>query len=108
MGQLSLDKRVNLGVLVAIALFIFWYLYDAFKALASVENLILIAPIAILTLGLCVVEFIRYLKDSCNEDNKQKESIRDVFPAIVTFAGYILSLEFLGFDIGTVLFISIF
>ncbi|WP_024953725.1 tripartite tricarboxylate transporter TctB family protein [Sulfurospirillum arcachonense] len=107
MGNLSLDKRVNFGVLLAVTFFILWYLYDAYKALASIENLILIGPIAIVTLGLCAAEFIRYLREDEKTDSK-KESIRDVLPAMVIFSGYILSLEYLGFDIGTTLFTAIF
>lgn len=107
MSGLSLDKRVNFGVLLAVALFIIWYLFDAYKALASIENLILIGPIAVFTLGLCATEFIRYLRED-EIENSKKESIRDVLPAMVIFMGYILSLEFLGFDIGTTLFTAIF
>jgi len=107
MGQLSLEKRIDLGVLVAISLFIGWYLYDAYKALASTENLILIAPVALLTLGLCCAEFVRNLRDKSKE-KIPNESIRDVFPVMVIFTGYILSLEFLGFDVGTILFVAIF
>ena len=109
MKTLSLDKRVNFGVLLAVSLFIMWYLFDAYKALASIENLILIGPIAVLTLGLCVAEFIRFVREEEIEGkNKKKESIRDVLPAMVIFTGYILSLEYLGFDLGTTLFTAIF
>jgi len=107
MGSLSLNKRVNLGVLLAISLFVIWYFYDANRALSSVENLLLIGPISVVTLGLCFAELIRYLREEEVED-KSKESIKDVFPAMLIFTGYILSLEFLGFDIGTTLFIAIF
>jgi len=107
MKTLSLDKRVNFGVLMAITLFVLWYLYDTYKASSNIENLILIGPIAVVTLGLSVAEFIRYLREE-EVQNDKKESIRDVLPAMVIFTGYILSLEFLGFDIGTTLFTAIF
>ena len=109
MRSLSLDKCVNFGVLLAVSLFISWYLYDAYTALASIENLIMVGPIALLTLGLCIAELIRYLREDEREvDNSNKENIRDVFPAMLIFTGYILSLEYLGFDIGTTLFTAIF
>lgn len=107
MGNLSLNKRVNLGVLLTISLFVIWYFYDANRALSSVENLLLIGPITVVTLGLCLAELIRYLREDEVED-KGKENIKDVFPAMLIFTGYILSLEFLGFDIGTTLFVAIF
>ncbi len=107
MKELSLDKKINLALLSAIALFVMWYLYDAYSINASIENLILIGPIGALTFGLCFVEFIRYLKDS-EPDKDQLESISDVIPTMVIFSGYVLSLGFLGFDLGTILFIGIF
>lgn len=107
MRGLSLDKRISFGVLFAITLFVLWYLFDAYRALASIENLIFIGPIAAVTLVLCAAEFIRYLRED-ETDSSSKESIRDVFPAMVIFTGYILSLEFLGFDIGTTIFTAIF
>jgi hypothetical protein len=107
MRGLSLKKSANFGVLFAVTLFILWYLFDAYSALASIENLILIGPIAAVTLSLCTAEFIRYLREDEIEDPNQ-ESFRDVFPAMVIFTGYILSLDFLGFDLGTTLFIAIF
>lgn len=108
MGELSLDKRINLSVLVGISLFIIWYFYDAYKALSSIENLILIAPIAGLTLFFCIIEFIRFLREDRKKEDKKEENIKDVLPAMIIFTGYILSLEYLGFDIGTTLFIGVF
>ncbi len=104
---LSLNKLLDFGLLMAISLFIGWYFYDAYSELASTENLIFIAPVAVVTLGLCAAEFIRNLREKELEPKKM-ESIRDAIPAMVIFAGYILSLEFIGFDVGTTLFIAIY
>lgn len=104
---LSLNKLLDFVLLMAISLFIGWYFYDAYSELASVENLIFIAPVATLTLGLCTAEFIRNLREK-NAKTKHMESIRDALPVMVMFTGYILSLEYIGFDVGTVLFIAIF
>lgn len=104
---LSLNKLLDLALLMAISLFIGWYFYDAYKALATPENLIFIAPVSIITLGLCAAEFIRNLREK--EINPEKmENIRDAIPVMVVFTGYILSLEYIGFDVGTTLFIAIF
>ena len=36
------------------------------------------------------------------------ESVRGVAPAILLFCGYVLGLNWLGFDVGTFLFVSLF
>ena len=105
--KLNPDEIINLVVLSAISLFIMWYLLDAYSINASMENLILIGPVGILTLGLCFAEFIRFLKNS-EKSEEQEENIRDVIPTMVIFSGYVLSLEYLGFDLGTILFIGIY
>jgi len=108
--KLNPDGIINLAILFAISLFVMWYLLDAYNINASIENLILIGPVGILTLGLCFAEFIRFLKNSENSENseEQEESIRDVVPTMVIFSGYVLSLEYLGFDLGTILFMGIY
>ena len=105
--KLNPDEIINLAVLSAISLFIMWYLLDAYSINASMENLILIGPVGILTLGLCFAEFIRFLKNS-EKSEEQEDNIRDVIPTMVIFSGYVLSLEYLGFDLGTILFIGIY
>lgn len=105
--KLNPDEIINLIILFAIALFVTWYLLDAYNINASVENLILIGPVGLLTLGLCIAEFIRFVKNSENNE-KQEKNIRDVVPAMIIFSGYIMSLEYLGFDLGTILFVGIY
>ena len=108
MRELNIEKRIDFILLLTIVLFIIWYTYDAYSALASTENMIFIAPIAGVTFILCLMELFNQLKNKDKEEGKTKDKFKDIVPAIFIFAGYILSLEFLGFDIGTVLFIAIF
>ena len=108
MRELNIERRVDFILLLSIVLFIAWYTYDAYSALASTENMIFIAPIAGVTLILSLLELYNQLKNKNKEEEEVKDKFKDIMPAIFIFAGYILSLEFLGFDIGTVIFIAIF
>ncbi len=108
MRELNLERRIDFILLLAIVLFITWYAYDAYSALASTENMIFIAPIAGVTLILCLLELYNQLKTKDKEEGTVKDKFKDIIPAIFIFTGYILSLEFLGFDIGTILFVAIF
>ena len=81
------------------------YFLDASNASAEVRNLILIAPVTFLVFLLCVVEFVRQLSDSSDVQLDQ-EPISSVAPAILLFATYVALLPWLGFDVGTFLFIT--
>lgn len=102
----TLDSWLDLGVLVSIISFVSWYFYDSYNALDSVENLIMIAPISIIILILCLFELRIWF--SVDEKNEKDEKIASIIPAIILFGGYALSLEYLGFDVGTSLFILFF
>jgi len=96
----------DLLVLCCLALFTTWYLYDAWSASSSAENLVFIVPISILTLIMCVLELGKQLFADSPQANTEKDSVLSVLPVIGVFAGYVISLEWLGFDVGTVLFIA--
>lgn len=98
----------DLLVLLGLALFTAWYLWDAWAASSSVENMIFILPIAAVTLLMCVLELIKQLRAQPVADASKEESVLSVLPVIGLFALYVLSLEWLGFDLGTVLFIGAF
>lgn len=99
------DKIADLILLVLIFGFVLWYLYDAYSASSRTENLILIAPIATIVMILCVVEFVRNFKDN---NVGEKEEVKKAIMGIIVFGAYIMSLEYLGFDVGTALFLAIY
>ena len=47
-------------------------------------------------------------KDEIEEDKDKKEDITTVLPVIILFTLYVFTLEILGFDVGTVVFIALF
>ncbi|TLP41084.1 tripartite tricarboxylate transporter TctB family protein [Arcobacter arenosus] len=103
---LSKEKIANSIVILCLAAFVLWYGVDTHNASSSLENIVLILPIVAITLCLCIYEF--FTQNDMKVKEEEKESISSVIPVIILFTLYILSLEYLGFDIGTVLFLGLF
>ncbi len=105
--SISSEKIANSIVILCLATFVLWYAFDAHQASNSLENMILILPVCAITLCLCIYDFFTSREDTC-EEKKKKENFSTVMPVMILFSLYVLSLEYLGFDLGTVLFISLF
>lgn len=105
---------LNAFVIICLAVFSAWYAYDAYQASSSLDNLILVFPVVIAVLILCVYQFfidlntVKTTQPDTEPDDKPKDDVLTVIPVIVLFALYVLTLEYLGFDVGTVLFLAIF
>jgi hypothetical protein len=94
-------------VLVVLAGLATLYGFDAVAASSDVLNLILVLPVIILVLVLCLAQFVIEFRDRKNPP-PERESVAGVAPVIGLFAFYVLTLEWLGFDIGTLLFVAAF
>ncbi len=103
----SKQRVANSIVILCLASFVIWYALDAHRASSSLENMILILPITAITLCLCLYDFFTH-KDEIEDDKDKKEDITTVLPVIILFTLYVFTLEILGFDIGTVIFIALF
>ncbi|MGO1295700.1 MAG: tripartite tricarboxylate transporter TctB family protein [Vibrio sp.] len=108
------QRSADACVVIVLALFVCWYSWDAYQASPAIENLILIAPVALIALTLCVIELIRQViakpEVVIQEDAvpKEQHSIKSELPIIGLFTVYVLSLETIGFDIATALFVGLF
>jgi putative tricarboxylic transport membrane protein len=108
-GKKTLDGHQlgDLTVLVVLAGFVVWYFADAYKASSHVLNLILVLPVSLIVLTLCLVEFVRQiLLGKSEHDTASLEPVSSVVPIVSLFTVYVLSLRWLGFDVGTALFVS--
>lgn len=87
-----------------------WYLNDAYRASASTENLLLILPAAVVVISLCLWIIGRtfyevYRADKGNKDAEEVEKKPvSVFGAMCILAGFVLSMNWIGFDAATCLF----
>lgn len=102
---LTKEKIANSIVLLCLAAFVLWYAIDTHNASSSIENIVLILPVAAITLCLCIYEFFTQ-KDMIKEE--KKDDFLSVIPVMVLFTLYVLTLEILGFDIGTIIFLGLF
>jgi hypothetical protein len=102
-----MSRIADLVVLLVLAGLAALYGFDAYDASSDVLNLILVLPVIILVLGLCLAQFVIEFRDR-KAPPPVRESAVDVAPVIGLFAAYVLTLEWLGFDIGTLLFVAAF
>ena len=107
---MKLHKKMyaDLAVLAGLVAFVLWYLSDAWSASTRVENLILILPIAGLAVLLCLLDLIAQLRQGVTEDHESREPVVEILPVMGLFAAYVLTLEWLGFDVGSILFVAAF
>lgn len=106
-------RRIDRGHMALVAMFVgitAFYLFDAWQASSGVKNLILVLPAAVLTLILCGVVLAGIVRDAKREAAAEagEGGGRDGAPVLLMglFAAYILGLPWLGFDVGTALFMA--
>lgn len=102
--NINKERLADSIVLLCLAAFVVWYAFDAHSASSSMENMILILPVASITLCLCIYEFFVRSPDG----EEKKDEVLTVLPVMILFTLYVLTLEVLGFDVGTVLFLGLF
>lgn len=99
------SKTSDSVVLLMLAIPVALYGIDAFRASTHVLNLIMVLPLTIIVLILCGVQLFLTVRRSDDED-LPREPARQVIPAMVLFSAYVLSLKWLGFDVGTFAFLA--
>lgn len=104
MSFIRSHRFFDLLILVCLAAMTGWYLWDSYSASSHVFNLILVLPLAIIVLLLCGVAFVREIIHPVPV-TKEMESVASVMPVVILFVVYVLSLNWLGFDVGTFLFV---
>jgi putative tricarboxylic transport membrane protein len=100
-------RFADLLVLLILAGLVGIYCVDAVRASTSILNLILVLPVTVIILVLCLIQFVMSVPELRSESDKQ-EPISDILPVVGLFAAYVISLHWLGFDVGTSLFLAIF
>ncbi|MFQ3787170.1 tripartite tricarboxylate transporter TctB family protein [Halomonas sp. A29] len=109
---MSTNKRDygDLLVLMALAGFTLWYLLDAIRVSSAVQNLLLILPLSIVVLAIVLLEVALRLKRGTlfTRPADDSEPLHRTLPVVGLFAAYVISLEILGFDVATVLFVALY
>ena len=94
-------------ILLVLASLVAAYGIDSYRASTEMLNLILVLPLTIIVLVLCLIQFVVELRSPTSAP-AVRTSVGDVAPVIILFAVYVLSLKWLGFDVGTALFVAAF
>ncbi|RUR33794.1 tripartite tricarboxylate transporter TctB family protein [Vreelandella nanhaiensis] len=96
-------------VLIGLASFTLWYLLDAISVSAQPQNLLLILPLSVIVLFIIAIELVLRLKQgTLFSISADEEPLHHTLPVVVLFGAYVLSLDTLGFDVATVMFIALF
>ena len=106
-ARFSSHQVADLSVLCSLFCLVLWYLWDAYSASNEVLNLILILPVTLIVLVLCAVEFFSRISQR-NVEQPALDPARSIVPVVTLFSSYVITLPWLGFDVGTFLFISLF
>lgn len=115
MSELQQQRRVDWGHMLLIAFFAvitIAYLTDAWMASPKVRNLVLVLPASILSLVLCVIVAWSSFRSGADDDSTEAAESRSTFdrfkPALLMalFALYVLTVPWLGFDVGSALFVA--
>ncbi len=106
-GRFSTRRIIDICVLLAFAALIAAYLFQVWSVSDHLLNTILVLPVSMLALCLCALELFRQIKSGDYETPKH-EPVRTVLPVMILFSCYVLSLPWLGFDVGTAVFIMAF
>lgn len=100
-------RVADLVVLLVLAGLVALYCVDAVRASTSIYNLIFVLPVTVIVLGLCLVQFILGVPKT-RQVEPPREPIGDIAPVVALFTAYILTLHWLGFDVGTSIFLAAF
>ena len=104
------SQGADAAVVIGLAAFVALYLFDAVRASTALLHLVLVLPVSVTVLVLCLLQLVGTLARpvAAPAPRAEPEPVADV--AIVTglFGAYVLSLDWLGFDVGTCLFLAAF
>lgn len=110
--NLTANRAGHFGLLAVFAAFTVWFALDAWRADPGMVNMILIAPVAALTLAI-VIAVAAHLAMNPDVDAESPRDEDDdgslrarygIAIACVMLAAYVLSLEVIGFDLAGIIF----
>lgn len=133
----KLFKQIEFGhlfLVLFIAGSVIWYFFDAYTASSNIQNIILIAPASLGAIALCLIVLYQIFRAAYKKKSEPTQKIPSsrqkvsagngssrnqakgilkqisryrILAYIITFGFYVGSLEVIGFDISTYLFIGI-
>jgi len=113
LNRLNREQAGNFAILLALFLYTAWYLWDTWRASTQIYNLIFVLPLTVSILLLCLLTFVKELLVPVSTSQDKSESLEEAedsatFKVVLLFVGYVVTLPWLGFDVGTFIFIALF
>lgn len=108
--KLNSEKAGHLGLLTAFAIFVAWFVNDAWQASPTLTNMLLIGPVAALSCLILVGLLISVLRaDTAAKEHSEEagRSLRERYGVAfgcLLLGLYVLALEYIGFDLASMLF----
>lgn len=111
--RLTTRQLFDLGVLLALFSVTGVYLWDTWRVSSHIYNLIFVLPLTVSILILCLATFLKELVSPVQAADQatelpREESETSTLPVVLLFAAYVLTLPWLGFDVGTFVFVALF
>lgn len=119
--RISLADLSDLLLVICFATVVIWYFFDTLGASRRIENMIFIVPVsavAVVLCGIIIIQILRRILAARHEADATDTAIgtpapegsllRRLRPGMVAglFVVYVLSLERVGFDLATFLFVA--
>lgn len=101
------NNIADLAVLLVLTSFVILYGVDSVRASTHVLNLIFVLPLTVIVLCLCLIQFVRQVP-KIKQEAEETQSTAGILTVVVLFSAYVLSLNWLGFDVGTFVFLGAF
>jgi hypothetical protein len=101
-GKFSTTHAAFLGIILAISSFITW---SAVSASASLNNLVVLVPVACAIVILCVTIIISGLRQPISVETEDQSTVWGDVILLTGFALFCFALSHIGFDVATFLFV---
>lgn len=101
----SRHQIADFCILAVLSILVVAYLIHVMSLSRHILNVILIIPASIVILVLCSLELIRQIRVGYTAP-KEQESVLSVLPVMGMFSAYVITLPWIGFDVGTMLFVA--
>lgn len=95
----------DIAVLLILAALAIAYAVNWYSASSHILNTILVLPLTVLILICCAIQFF-LTPGELQDEPGQSEPAGDQLLMMALFAAYVISLNWLGFDAGTFLFLT--
>lgn len=101
---MSQHRIADISVVLTLAILALLYALDWYRASDHILNTILVLPLTAIILVCCAGQL--FLQVKSGKDPEKAEPVTEQLPIMILFTAYVAGLNWLGFDVGTFLFVA--